>query len=69
MREHILFLTGRLAEASLRKVLASLEPAQFTYDLHVPCLQVAGLMTADMIHRRLPSTQARSVLVPRPLPR
>jgi len=65
MREHILFLTGRLAEASLRKVLASLEPAQFTYDVHVLGLQVAGLMTAEMIHRRLPSPQgAQRVLVP-----
>ena len=65
MREHILFLTGRLAEASLRKVLAALEPAQFTYGVHVLSLQVAGLMTADMIHRRLPSTEgAQRVLVP-----
>jgi hypothetical protein len=65
MREHILFLTGRLAEASLRKVLASLEPAQFTYDVQVLGLQVAGLMTAEMIHRRLASTEgAQRVLVP-----
>ena len=65
MREHILFLTGRLAEGSLRKVLASLEPAPFTYGVHVLGLQVAGLMTADMIRRRLSSTEgAQRVLVP-----
>ncbi len=65
MPEHILFLTGRLAEASLRKVLVSLQPAQFTYGVHVLKLQVAGLMTADMILRRLPSTEgAQRVLVP-----
>jgi len=65
MPEHILFLTGRLAEASLRKVLAALEPAQFSYGVHVLQLQVAALMTADMIRRRLPSAQgAQRVLVP-----
>jgi dihydropteroate synthase-like protein len=65
MPEHILFLTGRLAEPSLRKVLASLQPAQFTYGVHVLGLQVAGLMTTDMIRRRLPSTEgAQRVLVP-----
>jgi dihydropteroate synthase-like protein len=65
MSEHLLFLTGRLAEASLCKVLASLEPAPFTYDVHVLGLQVAGLMTADMIVRRLGDARgANRVIVP-----
>jgi dihydropteroate synthase-like protein len=54
MPEHILFLTGRLAERSLYRVLQSMQPAPFTHDVHVLSIQVAGLMTADMILRRLP---------------
>jgi dihydropteroate synthase len=51
--EHIVFLTGRLAEASLRRVLASIEPPAFTWEVREIGLQVAALMTADMIRRRL----------------
>ncbi len=65
MPEHILFLTGRLAENSLRKVLASLDPAPFTYEVRVLGLQVAGLMTSEMIQRRLTDLSgAARVLVP-----
>jgi dihydropteroate synthase-like protein len=50
----ILFLTGRLAEPALRAVLSDLAPGRFDAVVHELGLQVAGLMTADMIHRRLP---------------
>lgn len=53
MPEHLLFLTGKLAESQLRRVLAQIQPEQFTYAVHQLGLQVAGLMTADMIRRRL----------------
>ena len=62
--EHILFLTGRLAERNLHRVLESMQPAAFT------CtggggLQVAGLMTSDMIRRRLTDVMgANRVIVP-----
>lgn len=56
--EHILFLTGRLAQPSLQRVLASMEPAPFTWEVREIGLQVAGLMTADMIRRRLPRPDA-----------
>jgi dihydropteroate synthase-like protein len=49
----ILFLTGRLAEPALRAVLASIAPGRFDYEVRELGLQVAGLMTADMIRRRL----------------
>ncbi len=52
--QRILFLTGRLAEPALRAVLADLAPGRFDSTVHEPGLQVAGLMTAEMIHRRLP---------------
>jgi dihydropteroate synthase-like protein len=65
MPEHILFLTGRLAEKSLKRVLQAMQPAPFTHDVHVLSIQVAGLMTSDMILRRLPPpTGADRVMVP-----
>jgi len=51
--EHLLFLTGRLAEPGLRKILTSLEPCPFTWLVREVGLQVAGLMTVDMLKRRL----------------
>ena len=51
--ERILFLTGRLAEANLHRVLASLQPPPFAYEVREIGLQVAALMTADMIRRRV----------------
>lgn len=52
--EHILFLTGRLAQPSLERVLASIDSPPFTWEVRELGLQVAALMTADMIGRRLP---------------
>jgi dihydropteroate synthase-like protein len=61
----ILFLTGRLAEPALRAVLASIAPGRFEYEVHELGLQVAGLMTADMIRRRLTAPPGfDSVMVP-----
>ncbi|MDM0049464.1 DUF6513 domain-containing protein [Variovorax sp. J22R115] len=54
--EHILFLTGHLAQPSLERVLASIDSAPFTWEVRDLGLQVAGLMTADMILRRVPLT-------------
>jgi len=51
--EHIVFLTGRLAQPSLEKVLASIQPPAFTWEVREIGLQVAALMTADMIRRRV----------------
>ena len=51
--EHIVFLTGRLAQASLTRVLAGIEAAPFTWEVREIGLQVAALMTADMIRRRV----------------
>jgi dihydropteroate synthase-like protein len=64
MPEHILFLTGKLAEKQLRQVLAEMQP-DFGYTVHQLGLSVAALMTADMIGRRLKDTfGADRVLVP-----
>jgi len=54
MREHIHFITGRLAEFSLRNVLAELAPrVGFDYSVDVLGITVAALMTTDWIARRM----------------
>jgi len=64
MPEHILFLTGKLAEKQLRQILADMAP-EFGYTVHQLGLSVAALMTADMIRRRLKDFfGADRVLVP-----
>lgn len=57
--ERILFVTGRLAEASLRELLAKLAPkADFEYDVAVLGISVAALMSADFVARKLDAPQA-----------
>ena len=64
MSEHILFLTGKLAEKQLRNILEKMQP-NFTYTVHQLGLKVAALMTTDMVARRLPDTfGADRVIVP-----
>ena len=62
---HILFLTGKLAEKSLHKVLATMQPTEFTYEVVQIGISVAGLMTADLIRRRLADARgAERIIVP-----
>ena len=64
MPEHILFLTGKLAEKQLRRTLEEMRP-DFHYTVHVLGVTVAALMTAEMIGRRLTETfGADRLLVP-----
>ncbi|WP_119157335.1 DUF6513 domain-containing protein [Caldimonas tepidiphila] len=63
--EHIVFLTGRLAQPGLERVLRGLDDAPFTWEVREIGLQVAALMTADMIRRRVPAPIAADrLLVP-----
>jgi len=63
--DHILFLTGRLAQPQLERVLAGIDDAPFTYEVREIGLQVAALMTADMIRRRVEApVQASRIVVP-----
>ena len=62
--EHILFLTGKLAEKQLHKILEKMQP-EFTYTVYQLGLKVAGLMTTDMISRRLKDTfNADKIILP-----
>lgn len=53
MSEHLLFITGHLAEKSLARVLGSMDPCPFTYEIRVPRINVAALLTTAMLKRRL----------------
>ena len=65
MTDHVLFLTGKLAEPRLQRVLESLAPLGFTFEVRNLGLSVAALMTAGMIERRLHDTRgAQRVMVP-----
>jgi dihydropteroate synthase len=65
MPEHILFLTGKLAEKNLHKVLASMQPLPFTFTVHQIGVSVAALMTAEMVERRLTDAMgATKIIVP-----
>jgi dihydropteroate synthase len=53
-RQHIHFVTGRLAEHSLRKILQSLaEGVGFDYSIEVLNITVAALMTPEWVARRI----------------
>ncbi|HEY0524718.1 MAG TPA: DUF6513 domain-containing protein [Stellaceae bacterium] len=54
MPDRVLFLTGHLAERRLRQVLSDLKKPVLDWAVHDVGIQVAALMTADLIRRRLP---------------
>ena len=54
--EKILFLTGKLAQKRLERILKEMEPVEFTYEIRNIGVSVAALMTAQMIARRLTDT-------------
>lgn len=65
MSNHLLFLTGTLAESNLKQVLHDLGETDFTWEVHNLGVKVAALITADMIRRRLDDTrQASRVIIP-----
>lgn len=64
MSGKLLFLTGKLAEKSLHKVLAGMQP-EFDYQVAQLGVSVAALMTPELIARRLPDAGgAERILIP-----
>jgi Family of unknown function (DUF6513) len=62
--ERIVFLTGRLAHASLERVLAAMD-APFAWEVREVGVQVAALMTADLIQRRVAApVEGDRIIVP-----
>ena len=65
MKERILFLTGRLAEKRLEKVLQGMGPTPFDWSIFSVGVKVAALMTEPILMRRLPRPiDADRVIVP-----
>ncbi len=65
MRERVLFLTGRLAQSRLEKVLKGMEPTPFDWSIFNVGVKVAALMTEPILMRRLPRPiDADRVVVP-----
>jgi len=67
MAESLLFLTGRLAEKSLDKVLSEIQSdpkvAPFNYRIHQVSVSVAALMTPRVIKNRLKDTYDADKLI------
>lgn len=65
MAENLLFLTGKLAEKSLHKVLADMQPTEFNYRVAQLGVSVAALLTPQLILRRLADAgDADRIIVP-----
>jgi dihydropteroate synthase-like protein len=65
MTERILFLTGRLAQSRLEKVLQGMGPTPFDWSIFNVGVKVAALMTEPILMRRLPRPlDADRVVVP-----
>lgn len=63
--ERILFLTGHLALRSLHRILDDMQPLPFEPSVFDIGINVAGLMTADLIRRRMPGpVDADRIIVP-----
>ena len=64
MSEKILFLTGKLAERQLKRILSSMKP-EFRYKINQIGVNVAALMSENIIMRRLDKEQnADRIIVP-----
>ena len=49
----ILFITGKLAEKGLKTIIDSIEDKKFSYEIRNLNVNVAALLTTDMIERRI----------------
>ena len=52
MSEKILFLTGKLAERQLKRILSTMKP-EFSYKINQIGVSVAALMSENIIMRRV----------------
>ena len=53
MKKNILFITGKLAEKNLKKILDCIEKKDFSYEIRNLNINVAALLTTEMIYRRI----------------
>ena len=53
MKKNILFITGKLAENNLKKILERIDNKDFSYEIRNLNVNVAALLTTEMISRRI----------------
>ena len=53
MKNNILFITGKLAEKNIRSILESIKDKDFAYEIRNLNINVAALLTTEMIYRRI----------------
>ena len=53
MKKNVLFITGKLAEKNLKKILDCIEEKDFSYEIRNLNINVAALLTTEMIYRRI----------------
>ena len=53
MKNNILFITGKLAEKNIRSILDSIKDKDFAYEIRNLDINVAALLTTEMIYRRI----------------
>jgi dihydropteroate synthase-like protein len=63
MTEHLVFVTGHLAEPRLRQVLAGLGETPFTWEVRNLGVKVAALMTPEIIRRRIGALEGVSRVI------
>ena len=64
MAKKILFLTGKLAEEQLKKILKSFSNKDFNFEVRQIGISVAALMTSRLIQRRVPNKLgAKKILI------
>ena len=63
--DNILFITGRLAENNLRKVIDLIENKNFKYEVRNLGINVAALMTTQIIEKNIGSIKGfNKVIIP-----
>ena len=63
MAEHLVFVTGHLAEPRLRQVLAQMGETPFTWEVRNLGVKVAALMTPEIIRRRIGGLEGASRVI------
>ena len=64
-KSHILFVTGKLAENNLSKILEDIKEKEFTYEIRCININVAALMTTELISKKLgPINGFDKVIIP-----
>lgn len=61
---HVLMLTGKIARSGLERVMQTIDPQDFTYEIRVMGVQVAAWLDADMIEADIGNFEADMILVP-----